>query len=204
VAYGPGQAYPPVVGMGIAPAVNPAWLAASADRERAVGVLRAGFAEGRLTQDELTDRVGRAYAARTYRDLWALTADLPSGPLPVPTGPVYGTLPWHGGFDPNARDINPARAWRSNAALVMTALVIFVLAAIVTLIVSSHGQPAPVVGGYTQQFGEGPGGTVQLVPNITPVGPDAPAGPAQFGPNITQVRPAGHRLFSSAPVPPGP
>ena len=40
--------------------------AASADRERAVDVLKAGFAEGRLTQDEYNDRMGRAYAARTY------------------------------------------------------------------------------------------------------------------------------------------
>ena len=64
--------------------MNPAWLAGSADRERTVGVLRAGFTEGRLTQDELDDRVARAYAARTYGDLWALTADLPAGPLPYP------------------------------------------------------------------------------------------------------------------------
>ena len=96
MAYGPGQAYPPVMPASTAPAVNPAWLAASADRERAVGVLRAGFAEGRLTQDELTDRVAMAYAARTYRELWALTADLPSGPLPVPPASYYGGLPWHG------------------------------------------------------------------------------------------------------------
>src|SRR6202030_4661343 len=38
--------------------------ASSADRERAVDVLKAGFAEGRLTQDEYNDRMGRAYAAR--------------------------------------------------------------------------------------------------------------------------------------------
>jgi uncharacterized membrane protein len=57
--------------------------AASADRERAVDVLKAGFAEGRLTQDEYNDRMGRAYAARTYGELTALTADLPAGPLPV-------------------------------------------------------------------------------------------------------------------------
>ena len=69
--------------------VNPAWLAGSADRERTVGVLRAGFTEGRLTQDELDDRVARAYAARTYGDLWALTADLPAGPLPYPPGLPY-------------------------------------------------------------------------------------------------------------------
>jgi uncharacterized membrane protein len=57
--------------------------AASADRERAVDVLKAGFAEGRLTQDEYNDRMGRAYTARTYGELAALTADLPAGPWPT-------------------------------------------------------------------------------------------------------------------------
>ena len=57
--------------------------ASSADRERAVDVLKAGFTEGRLTQEEYNDRMGRAYAARTYGDLAALTADLPAGPLPA-------------------------------------------------------------------------------------------------------------------------
>jgi len=65
--------------------------ASSADRERAVDVLKAGFAEGRLTQDEYNDRMGRAYAARTYGELAALTADLPAGPLPVL--PVAGYPP---------------------------------------------------------------------------------------------------------------
>lgn len=64
-------------------------LAASADRERAVDVLKAGFAEGRLTQDEYNDRMGRAYAARTYGELAALTADLPAGPLPAWPVPAH-------------------------------------------------------------------------------------------------------------------
>ena len=61
-----------------------------ADRERTADVLRSAFVEGRLTQDELDERLGRAYAARTYADLAALAADLPAaqrpfpGPLPVP------------------------------------------------------------------------------------------------------------------------
>ncbi len=82
MAYDPGQAYPPHTAVPVAGGVNPAWLAGNADRERAVGVLRAAFTEGRLTQDELHDRVARAYAARTYGELWALIADLPAGPLP--------------------------------------------------------------------------------------------------------------------------
>jgi hypothetical protein len=67
--------------------------ASSADRERAVDVLKAGFAEGRLTQDEYNDRMGRAYAARTYGELAALTADLPAGALPAWPVPAYQPPP---------------------------------------------------------------------------------------------------------------
>jgi len=63
--------------------MGPSMRAAAADRERAVDVLKAGFTEGRLTQDEYNDRMGRAYAARTYGELMVLTADLPSGVMPV-------------------------------------------------------------------------------------------------------------------------
>ena len=63
--------------------MNPGMRAASADRERAVDVLKAGFTEGRLTQEEYNERVGRAYAARTYGELTALTADLPAGAVPA-------------------------------------------------------------------------------------------------------------------------
>jgi hypothetical protein len=72
------------------PAMNPAMRAASADRERAVDVLKAGFAEGRLTQDEYNERMSRAYTARTYAELTAITADLPAGAMPmVYPMPVY-------------------------------------------------------------------------------------------------------------------
>ncbi|POX41806.1 hypothetical protein C3486_07635 [Streptomyces sp. Ru73] len=57
--------------------------ASHADRERAVDVLKAGFAEGRLTQDEYEQRVARAYRAVTYTDLQLLVGDLPQGPVPL-------------------------------------------------------------------------------------------------------------------------
>jgi hypothetical protein len=139
VAYGSAQAYPPPPGVPMsgagasAPWMNPSWLAASADRERAVGVLRAGFAEGRLSQDELDDRVARAYSARTYGELWALTADLPAGPFVAAHGPVAVLAD---------RSPNPA-SWRPAAALIITALVIFTLAALITAIVTQHAQPVP-------------------------------------------------------------
>ena len=53
--------------------------ACHADREQAIGVLKAAFVQGRLGKDELNARVGQALAARTYADLAALTADLPAG-----------------------------------------------------------------------------------------------------------------------------
>jgi Domain of unknown function (DUF4190)/Domain of unknown function (DUF1707) len=60
---------------------------ADVDRERTADVLRGAYVEGRLTQDELDTRLGHAYAARTYADLAALTADLPAAHRPWP-GPV--------------------------------------------------------------------------------------------------------------------
>jgi hypothetical protein len=58
-------------------------LASHADRERAVDVLRAGYSEGRLLEDELEKRVARAYQARTVGELARLVADLPQGPMPL-------------------------------------------------------------------------------------------------------------------------
>ncbi|MFF3491115.1 DUF1707 and DUF4190 domain-containing protein [Streptomyces sp. NPDC002795] len=61
---------------------QPSMLAAHADRERAVDVLRAGFAEGRMQQSEYERRIERAYQARTVGELTTLVADLPQGPAP--------------------------------------------------------------------------------------------------------------------------
>jgi hypothetical protein len=71
-------------------------LAASADRDRAIDVLKAGFAEGRLTKAEYDDRVARVYASRTYGELGPLIADLPAGPLSRPAlypDATYSTRP---------------------------------------------------------------------------------------------------------------
>lgn len=69
--------------------VNPAMRAATTDRERAIDVLRAAFAEGRLTQPEYNDRMSRAHEVRTYGELMALTSDLPAGPIPLPSLPAW-------------------------------------------------------------------------------------------------------------------
>lgn len=61
--------------------------ASDADRERVAAELREQLVEGRLTLDELAERVESAHAARTLAELEALTRDLPrtSAP-PPPTG----------------------------------------------------------------------------------------------------------------------
>jgi len=55
--------------------------ASHADRDRVIGTLKAAFVQGMLTKDEFDLRVGQTLASRTYADLAALTADLPSGPV---------------------------------------------------------------------------------------------------------------------------
>ena len=61
-----------------------------ADRERVTARLRDHFAEGRLTREELDERVTAALNARTFGELRRVLADLPE-PAPVlqarPAGP---------------------------------------------------------------------------------------------------------------------
>jgi hypothetical protein len=57
--------------------VTPDMRAGDEDRDRTITVLREAFAEGRLTQDEFQERLGKAQEARTYGELDALVTDLP-------------------------------------------------------------------------------------------------------------------------------
>lgn len=57
---------------------GPAVRASDAERDQVVGLLQRHFADGRLTQAELEERAGAAYAARTRAQLRDLTADLPA------------------------------------------------------------------------------------------------------------------------------
>jgi hypothetical protein len=55
--------------------------ASDAERDQAAELLRAAFAEGRLTHAELDERLAAAYAAKTRADLRDLTGDLPGAIL---------------------------------------------------------------------------------------------------------------------------
>jgi hypothetical protein len=65
------------------------------DRDRVVELLRVAAGDGRLTADELDERLEAALTARTHGELAVLTSDLPAaagsalaGPPPKPTGMV--------------------------------------------------------------------------------------------------------------------
>jgi len=62
------------------------------DRDRAAAQLRDHYAEGRLTSEELDERVTATLNARTAGDLRRVMADLPSAPADLPSAP--GTPPY--------------------------------------------------------------------------------------------------------------
>jgi hypothetical protein len=74
-------------GYGIPAGGNAYLRVSSAERDRAIDVLKAGYAEGRLTKEEYESRADQAFAARTAGDLARVTADLPGGHLAQPAWP---------------------------------------------------------------------------------------------------------------------
>jgi hypothetical protein len=56
---------------------EPQFRASDGEREAAIEQLRVAAAEGRLTSDELEERLEQAFAARTVGELRRLIADLP-------------------------------------------------------------------------------------------------------------------------------
>jgi hypothetical protein len=76
---------------------DPKMRASDADRERTATLLREHHAVGRLTPEEFSERVDKAFAAKTIADLEELLADLPAidlyqlpaaGIRPAPPGAV--------------------------------------------------------------------------------------------------------------------
>jgi uncharacterized protein DUF1707 len=81
--------------------------ASHADREQVIDMLKTAFVQGRLAKDEFDPRVGQVLASRTYADLNAVTADIPTGliraqspnrarkPASVPTPKAVRDAVWH-------------------------------------------------------------------------------------------------------------
>ena len=109
--------------------VQPGMLAAQADRDRTMDVLKSAYTEGRLNKSEFDERSERVLAARTYADLHALIADLPSGP----GGPAL-PAPYPGGYPGY---YSPQLAQRTNG---------FAVGALITGLVPFFGVPAVILG----------------------------------------------------------
>src|SRR4051812_37922167 len=102
------------------PTAPGALRASDADRERTAEALRRHHLAGRLDTDELQDRLGRCYAARTRDELAALAADLPVD-------------------DPGRR--RPARPRRAGGGVPVLFVVLVVLAVAGTVAALRHGHP---------------------------------------------------------------
>src|SRR4051795_6048524 len=87
-------------------AASPALRASDADRERVAAALRRHHLDGRLDTDELQERLGACYAAKTEAELAALVADLP-GAAPPRTARAAGP--------PGGGRAAPARGGRAGA-----------------------------------------------------------------------------------------
>jgi Domain of unknown function (DUF1707) len=95
------------------------------DRDAVAAQLREHFAAGRLTDDELHERLDATYRARTFGDLNPVLADLPrlDGPsalaTPGPTSPARAPTPAPA---PTSGAGGPAPArWRSRRAVALRA-----------------------------------------------------------------------------------
>jgi len=77
-------------------ALNPDMRASDGDRDKFADLLRENYAVGRLTQDELNERLEAVYAAKTLGGLQQLTADLPEHDLydlPIPASQKASLAP---------------------------------------------------------------------------------------------------------------
>jgi hypothetical protein len=96
--------------------------AAQADREQAITVLKAAYAQGRLTKDELEARAGQAFASRTYAELAALTADIPADSPTASPATIGSAAAWPPPSTP-ARTMAKAAGRSGICLLVAVALV---------------------------------------------------------------------------------
>ncbi len=99
----------------------PALRASDADRERVAEALRRHHVDGRLDTDELQERLGRCYAARTTAELAPLLADLPA--------------------DERSRASRRTAPWFPAPPFLLVAVLVLTLATVGAV---AHGHPGPL------------------------------------------------------------
>ncbi|MEU3019632.1 MULTISPECIES: DUF1707 domain-containing protein [unclassified Nocardiopsis] len=84
------------------------------ERDQVAEILREAAGEGRLDLDELDERLGAVYAAKTYADIQPIVADLPAGAGSFGAAPASAPSP--GGLAPRT----PGPLSGGGQALVLT------------------------------------------------------------------------------------
>ncbi len=148
--------YAPFPGGGIEPLRPPGphtLRIGDAERDAAAADLGEHYAAGRLTLDELNERLDAAFSAKTFGHLATIMADLPGpGRLPWQPGPrVPGRVAHDNGWRPGGSgEPDPDRAGRIAAlSLLLVAMLIWLFTA---LLFARHGI-------YHQgPYGNGPAG----------------------------------------------
>jgi Domain of unknown function (DUF1707) len=79
-----------------------------ADREAVAAQLREHYADGRLTLEELNERLDQAFAAKTEADLSTVMRDLPQAARPT-AGMPYGGTAWQGPAWPGPMATRPGQ-----------------------------------------------------------------------------------------------
>jgi hypothetical protein len=82
-----------------------------ADREAVTTQLREHYADGRLTLDELNERLDQAFAAKTRADLNTVMRDLPYVSRPF-TGAAAGGVAWPGPVGPSGSGWDQGAGYR--------------------------------------------------------------------------------------------
>jgi hypothetical protein len=169
-----------------------------AERDAAAADLGEHYAAGRLTLDELNERLDAVFSSKTFGQLTRIMADLPGpGRLPWRTGPVrpgggwaptafphegsfrMGDRPWHPanssmvGFQTRGPQAPPTPTDRAGRFAALSLLILAMLIWLFTALLFArhgfyHGGPYGPAGGFSRFVPHG---------GLPPGGPAAPFGP---------------------------
>jgi len=113
-----------------------------ADRDSVAAQLREHYALGRLTMDELNERLDRVFASRTRADLNAVTSDLPYA---APRGVLPSDGAWRGGSGGDYRYGYGRRPAAGILGFIPVAVALWLAVAVVSVLAFGIGSGPPLV-----------------------------------------------------------
>jgi hypothetical protein len=122
-----------------------------ADREAVAAQLREHYADGRLTLDELNERLDQAFAAKTRADLNTEMRDLPYVSRPFAGAPAGGPSAWPGPVRPTGSGWDQGGGYRRArpsalfAPMLALAWVAIILGAVMLFGIGGGDRPLAIV-----------------------------------------------------------